>query len=122
MSISAISVEISPLQAHRLDNVQLMAQLRRAQTHCKRNHPLSGDNLRLDTDAKGNTRRCCKECKRVNYKQRRALLLDEMKYDKQHYLHGRFYGYTVGCRCFRCRIKNSRYRAELKTRRENARA
>lgn len=38
------------------------------QTHCKRGHPLSGDNLYIPP---GNPRRCCKECDRLKGKQYR---------------------------------------------------
>lgn len=39
------------------------------QTHCKRGHPLSGDNLRL----RPNGHRACRECESANRRQRRAI-------------------------------------------------
>lgn len=36
-----------------------------AQTHCKKGHPLSGDNVRLYTRPSGQTSRVCRSCKRL---------------------------------------------------------
>jgi hypothetical protein len=44
---------------------------RNPRTHCKRGHPLSGDNLYLFTDSRGYTRRYCRTCRRDNERRRR---------------------------------------------------
>ena len=46
--------------------VEAAAKKRRAQTHCKRGHPLSGENLHIYVNKKGAKARVCKECKRLN--------------------------------------------------------
>lgn len=43
-------------------NVKAIAERRRRQTHCKRGHPLSGDNLRVKVDKYGHTHRNCFTC------------------------------------------------------------
>jgi HNH endonuclease len=45
-------------------------------THCPRGHEYSGANLYVSTDAAGTTRRSCRECKRVQWREwhRRRLL------------------------------------------------
>lgn len=39
------------------------------QTHCTRGHPLSGDNLYLYHNPRGNTRRVCRQCTRDRYQE-----------------------------------------------------
>jgi hypothetical protein len=50
---------------------------RRMQTHCKRGHPLSGQNLMLSYDRKGNASRVCRTChamyRRAWYERKRRL-------------------------------------------------
>lgn len=43
-----------------------------AQTHCKHNHPLSGENVRIQSRADGHNRRVCLTCQRRNNESYRA--------------------------------------------------
>lgn len=45
--------------------VRAAAAKKRAQTHCKRGHPLSGDNLHVYKAKNGWTARVCRACKRL---------------------------------------------------------
>lgn len=54
--------------------IEAAANIKRSQTHCKRNHPLSGDNLYV----KPNGTRVCKTCRMMQSrldKQRKAMRL-----------------------------------------------
>ena len=44
--------------------VEAAAAKKRAQTHCKRGHPLFGDNLRLNIRKNGWLQRVCRTCER----------------------------------------------------------
>jgi hypothetical protein len=44
--------------------VAAAAVVRRARTHCKRGHPLSGENLQIYINPRGQRARVCKACKR----------------------------------------------------------
>lgn len=45
-----------------MPGVEAAAAKKRAQTHCKRGHPLSGGNLGETTDKHGHNRRVCRTC------------------------------------------------------------
>ena len=58
-----------PIPAHTtMRGVEEAAKIRRAQTHCKRGHPLSGDNLFMTHGGS----RGCKECRRLHKKTYRS--------------------------------------------------
>lgn len=60
-----INLRYGTRSEQRADDVRLGVHFNAAKTHCKRGHPLSGDNLRIRNRADGRTFRLCLACKRI---------------------------------------------------------
>jgi len=100
VAIDTGSTKLTPAQyQQRLDNVKAIAARRKAKTHCINGHPLSGDNVRFRENGKRN----CKACQDINAKINRNIKKARILSDPDYYLHGTRQGYSLGCRCFKCR-------------------
>lgn len=86
----------------RRNNVVLMAHIKRTTRKCSKGH-----NVWM-IDHRGN--RCCIICKRDSDAECRERILTTLQADPTDKRHGTSWGYTCGCRCFKCRIEISRLR------------
>lgn len=93
--------------AQRRKNVIAIAAKRRAVTHCKYGHELSGYNLIIKPDG----RRQCRRCKNDAHGLRLVRVEVALKLNPNHPLHGTATGARTKCRCHRCRLmKIEKYR------------
>jgi hypothetical protein len=91
--LEAVTAQVNVQRASAApESIARVAARVEARTHCAQGHPLSGDNVRLVKDRKGNVSRQCRICLRAhNVKKRKLVQADPEKraarnaYSRQYY-------------------------------------
>lgn len=82
-------------------NVEKMAALRHAQTHCKHGHKFTPENTRVAKKGKSEVR-ICKTCEGDRIFFSRAAWRRVLEINPDHPKHGTWTGANAGCPCIRC--------------------